>query len=159
MSAMSSTSMKGSATSPAGKATSPASTGSSRKDSLKFWAKKLERTIVHSAPESRIACSPRKAPASFRPESSTSRRTPCRTARSANDRVRSAAPVNARSGEYTTYTASTPERADAHVAESCQSKGGWPVREPIRIGTPRARSRSATLRPVLPVPPRIKVAW
>ena len=32
-------------------------------------------------------------------------------------------------------------------------------RDPIRTGTPRSQSRSATRRPVLPVPPTIKVAF
>ena len=54
----------------------PRSTESTKKPSLKFWAKKLERTIVHAAPESCTACSPRSAPSSFRPDRSTSRRAP-----------------------------------------------------------------------------------
>ena len=79
--------------SPAGNATSPARTGSSKKYSLKFWKNQLARTIVHSAPESRTACSLGKTAAHRRgPTSSTSRRTPLSAASSAKrtDRVGSA---------------------------------------------------------------------
>src|SRR5215218_7142940 len=51
------------------------------------------------------------------------------------------------------YADSTPSNAGAHVSGFSQSNGGAPDREPIRTGTPRATSRSATRRPVLPVPP------
>jgi hypothetical protein len=49
--------MNGSAMSAAGNAITPSNTGSRRKCSLKFCANQLERRIVHSAPESRTACS------------------------------------------------------------------------------------------------------
>src|SRR5215207_7906283 len=42
---------------------------------------------------------------------------------------------------------------------SSQSNGGSPEREPPRTGMPRAVSRSTTLRPVLPVPPRTSVVF
>jgi hypothetical protein len=56
------------------------------------------------------------------------------------------------------YAASMSRSAGAQVARSSQSNGGAPEREPIRVGTPRAISSSATRRPVLPVPPRTSVA-
>jgi hypothetical protein len=43
------------------------------------------------------------------------------------------------------------------VVSSSQSNGGSPEREPTRAGNPRAASRSATRRPVLPVPPTTNV--
>src|ERR671910_587819 len=55
------------------------------------------------------------------------------------------------------YAAPAPSRASAHVERSSQSNAGVPEREPIRTGTPRAVRRSATRRPVLPVPPVIRV--
>src|SRR3569833_1368304 len=44
-------------------------------------------------------------------------------------------------------------RAGAQVPRSPQSNGGAPRRDVIRTGRPRSRSRSASRRPVLPVPP------
>ena len=44
--------MKGSSTEPAGKYRVPSRIGSTRNASLKFWLKKLERTTVHSRPDS-----------------------------------------------------------------------------------------------------------
>src|SRR3712207_291697 len=55
------------------------------------------------------------------------------------------------------YTDPTLCSAGAHVASSSQSNGGSPEREPTRTGSPRSSSRSTTLRPVLPVPPRTSV--
>ena len=48
---------KGSATGPTGRASSPARIGSRKKFSLKFWQKKLQRRIVHSAPHAFSASS------------------------------------------------------------------------------------------------------
>ena len=53
----------------------------------------------------------------------------------------------------------TPSRAGAQVRGSSQSNGGWPSLEPIRTGRPRAVSRWATRRPVLPVPPSTRVVF
>src|SRR5262249_60369632 len=50
-------------------------------------------------------------------------------------------------------------RAGAQVERSSQSNGGEPDREPTRIGRPRSVRRSATRRPVLPVPPRTRVVF
>ena len=96
---MSSTSTNGSRTAPAGSATSPLRTWSVKYPSLKFWLNQVERTIVSSAPESRTACSACSASGSPRPASSTSRRTPRRTASSANAPTVSTAPGTATSGK------------------------------------------------------------
>jgi hypothetical protein len=48
--------------------------------------------------------------------------------------------------------------AGTQVSRSSQSNGGVPEREPTRVATPRAASRSATRLPVLPVPPSTSVA-
>ena len=50
------------------------------------------------------------------------------------------------------YTDPTPSSAFAQVELSSQSNGRSPEPEPIRTGRPRAVSRSATRRPVFPVP-------
>ena len=41
----------------------------------------------------------------------------------------------------------------SHVPGSPHSNGGVPRRDPIRTVAPRSHSRSATRRPVVPVPP------
>src|SRR5215216_6041969 len=46
-----------------------------------------------------------------------------------------------------------PSTVPAHVSRSCQSNRGAPARDAIRTGWAPARSRSATRRPVVPVPP------
>ena len=95
---MSSTSTNGSGTEVAGSTTSPAATFSAKKPSLKFWLNQLQRTIVQSAPDSRTARSARWASSSPRPESRTSRRTPCSRAVSAKAVTASTAPGMAMSG-------------------------------------------------------------
>jgi hypothetical protein len=62
------------------------------------WLNQLERTIVQSAPESASTFSDAWASSSPRPDSSTSRRVPDATARSANEAMASEAPGAARSG-------------------------------------------------------------
>src|SRR5688572_11286756 len=57
------------------------------------------------------------------------------------------------------YTALTSARTGFHVAWSFQSNGVSAVREPIRVVAPRSVRRRATRRPVLPVPPRIRVVF
>lgn len=51
-----------------------------------------------------------------------------------------------------------PSRAAGQVSGSFQSNAGSAARDATRVATPRARSRSVTRRPVLPVPPRTRVA-
>lgn len=147
--------MNGSATSPAGKGSSPARMPSTNSPSLKFSAKKLARTTVTSAPDSRNAASAASACGSRWPDSSTSRRTPCATASRPNSRSAGAAVGAARSGTYATYARSTPRSAGPHVEASAQSKRTSPSRDALRVPArtvrPRAASRSATRRPVLPV--------
>ena len=137
--------------------TSPPMIGSKRKLSLKFCMNQAHRTTVTSAPDSCTARSARSDSSSPRPDSSTSRRTPCSSARSANTPTASEAPRIARSGKYETYAARVPCRAGVQVAWSSQSNGGSAEREPIRVGMPRAVSRSTTRWPVLPVPPSTRI--
>ena len=66
--------------------------------SLKFCANQLQRTTVHSVPAAAISRSARWASGSPRPESSTSRLTPCAAASCENAPMVSAAPWTAMSG-------------------------------------------------------------
>src|SRR5215813_2726871 len=55
------------------------------------------------------------------------------------------------------YAAFMPSRADTQVLSSFQSNAGALDRDARRKGSPRARNRSATRRPVFPLPPTINV--
>ena len=125
--------------------------------SLKFCMNQLQRSTVQSAPDSCSARSARSASTSPRPDSSTSRRTPSSSASRASVRIASVEPATARSGKYVMYAAEVPRSAGAQVRRSSQSNGGSPLREPIRTGSPRSRSRAATLLPVLPLPPSTRI--
>jgi hypothetical protein len=115
------------------------------------------RTTVHSILPAVTTASAAWASSSPRPDSSTSRRTPARSAIADSSRTASTAPGTARSGKYEMYMAAIPSTAIGQVAGFSQSNGGVPPRAPRRTGTPRASSRSATRRPVLPVAPRTSV--
>src|SRR5688500_4543738 len=55
------------------------------------------------------------------------------------------------------YAASAPRRAGLQVVSSAQSNRAPPPRAPIRTSAPSAASRSATRRPLVPVPPLTRV--
>ena len=104
------------------------------------------------------ACSARCAPSSFRPESRTRRRTPPSTAR----RVNAADAIGgAGKREVGRRSSRTPHRrrrsAASQVSGRSQSNDGSAARDPMRTARSRARNRSATRRPVLPVPPTTRV--
>ena len=157
MSAMSSTSTNGSGTPSAGSASSPARMPSSMKLSLKFCANQVARRIVARGATARTRCSALSASSSPRPESSTIR------SRAGRHGLRGERRDGVgRAGHGDVGIEGDVDAADAgerggHVSRSSQSNAGVAEREPIRTGTPRASSRCATRRPVLPVPPRTRM--
>ena len=126
---------------------------------MKFWANTAARTIVHVGARrwhealGALRARPRRDPTAAR-----GGRTPCVGGARANvaDDLGGAGEREVRVRRRGT-AASTPSTAAGHVARSCQSNGGVPVREPMRTAWPAAARRAATRRPVLPVPPVTRI--